>query len=286
MGFRGNIDTFFTFNFVRGGDIVSPTYLSHRKSETRAKYNSAIINSITYNRVANKILDFLYANKTDILTLDQKQTILNQLSVNPRFTTQSEIDAGFEQIIGSKFMLNMPPEYIDGAPGSGVFSLQRLLDESIINVEDRVVSVIMNPLERFIMSFMAQNDWGKTGETVNRTTFRNWISNGSHQNRSIYKSSKQYNLLDYNGTTVGEWWCLDYIKKHLDIDFLKYYDQPTTNIVSWETILKHNRKKLEFAANNLNYHDASTIAILEGQYPEDFALYDTVKRATGFRLGV
>jgi len=279
-----NIETFLIFNAVRSEDIVYPIYLSHRIGSQRAEYNSKIMNKITNNQTANNIRNFIYGGKKDNVTNGQKQTILSQLTSNPKYSTQEEVNAAFDEMVGSKYTQNFPETYLTGEDGSGIFSAQRMIDEGISDAGDRFVSVIMNPLERFIIIFMNENNWGKTGETVNRTAFRNWISSGEHQNLSPQKSGKQYNLLDYNGTT-GEWWCADHIKDHLKQDFIEYYDISTTDMVSWETIMKHNRKKILFASENLDYHNLSTQNALQAQYPEDFDLYDSIKTATDTRFG-
>ena len=251
--YRGNIETFFIFYAVRAEDVVYPVYLSHRISESRAEYNSKIINTLADNRVTDRIRNFIYANKTGNITNNQKQTILSQLTSNPKYSTQEEVNAAFDEMVGSKYIQNLPETFLDGTDGSGVFSVQRLMDEGFASGGDRVVSVIRNPLERFLAVFMSENDWGKSG-VVNKTAFRNWITNGEFQNLSVQKSQKQYNLLDYNGSTVGEWWCLDHIKQHLKRDFVEYYDIPTINMVTWETILRHNRNKTEFVKSNLDYY--------------------------------
>jgi hypothetical protein len=150
--------------------------------------------------------------------------------------------------------------------------VQYLIDNNFVDQSANFLGVIRNPLEKQLSLYMYRLREGAYGNTLpSPKHFQSLFRKGVLLDRSQHHMQSQHSFLEYNGTTIGQWWLFDHINIHVEELIEKYKIKVNTPFVHINKSPGDKRKLIK------NFYTDELKQDVFSAYQKDFELYNQLK---------
>lgn len=136
-------------------------------------------------------------------------------------------------------------------------------------VDKRIVGVIRDPIER-LLSLYFYRIRGRRYENPGIADFRQRAASGIIKD---YKNQMQlqHTFLELDGVNIGEWWCYDFLEKHIQHDLIEYYGMKELLPIPHENRSVEEGRTKDFIDQ---FYDEDTRHAVETYWKKDIDLYE------------